>query len=62
MMTPPSDKISLRKIAAGDISHYSPSSKESIGTVSGATERMQQITSCYEAGRDGFLAALGEAA
>jgi transposase len=53
-MTPLSEKISLRKIAAGDISQLLAIVDKSIDTVSRATGRMPQITSCYEAGRDGF--------
>jgi transposase len=51
IMTPLSEKISLRKIAAGDISQLLAIVDKS--TVSRATGRMPQITSCYEAGQDG---------
>jgi transposase len=54
IMTPLSEKISLRKIAAGDISQLLAIVDKSIDTVSRATGRIPQITSCYEAGRDGF--------
>lgn len=54
MMTPLSDKISLRKIACGAVQQLIEIIDLTIEKVSRATGRSPQIVSCYEAGYDGF--------
>jgi transposase len=54
MMTPLSDKISLRKIDSGAVQHLIETIGRTIDKVSRATGRVPQIVSCYEAGYDGF--------
>jgi transposase len=54
IMTPLSDRISLRKIAAGAVSQLLATVDKVIDTVSQATGRAPRVISCYEAGRDGF--------
>ena len=54
IMTPLSDRISLRKIAAGAVSQLLATVDRVIDTVSQVTGRVPRVISCYEAGRDGF--------
>jgi transposase len=54
MMTPLSDKISLRKIDSGAVQQLIEIIDRTIEKVSRATGRVPQIVSCYEAGYDGF--------
>ena len=54
MMTPLSDKISLRKIDSGAVQQLIEIIDRAIEKVSRATGRVPQIVSCYEAGYDGF--------
>ncbi len=54
MMTPLSDKISLRKIAGGAVRELIDIIDRTIEKVSRATGQVPQIVSCYEAGYDGF--------
>ena len=54
MMTPLSDKISLRKIDSGAVQQLIDIVDRTIEKVARATGRTPQIVSCYEAGYDGF--------
>ena len=54
MMTPLSDKISLRKIACGEVQQLFAIIDQVVEKVSRANGRPPQVVSCYEAGYNGF--------
>jgi transposase len=54
MMTPLSDKISLRSIACGEVQKLIAIIDQTIEKVSRSTGHLPQIVSCYEAGYNGF--------